>query len=150
MRQRSSLVLLIAAITLSALVPAAGAATNPKEQHCVLQITGKNPVTGEYLTAPLVCDVGAGSRILARITIAAVHYTGANFTGGSLSIVGDTCSGGWLNMPNGWQNVITSTSSACGVAHYDDWYLVGALELTFNPGGNLGSLDNRTNSASYN
>ena len=66
MRQRSSLVLLIAAVTLCALVPAAGAATNPKEQHCFLQITGKNPVTREYITAPLVCDVGAASRIMAR------------------------------------------------------------------------------------
>jgi hypothetical protein len=84
------------------------------------------------------------------VPISAVHYTGWNFTGSTLSIVGDSCSGGWLNMPNGWQNVISSTSSSCTVVHFDNWYLVGDSQMTFNPGGNLSLLDNRTNSASYN
>jgi hypothetical protein len=79
-----------------------------------------------------------------------VHYTGSNFTGSTLSIVGDSCSGGWLNMPTGWANVISSTASACFVVHFDLYYLAGDTQSTSNPGGNLTVMDNRTNSASYN
>src|SRR5262249_23684388 len=110
----------------------------------------KDAKTGQLSTGPLTCDVGAVSQITSLVTIAAVHYTGSNFTGSTLSIVGDSCSGGWLNMPNGWQNVISSTSSSCFVVHFDNYYLVGDAQSTSNPGGNLTFLDNRTNSASYN
>jgi hypothetical protein len=150
MRQRSSLILVVIAISLCALVPAAAAAGSKAEQHCVLQITGKDTRTGELKTGPLQCETGAASQTMSLQTIAAVHYTGSNFTGSTLSIVGDTCSGGWLNMPSGWQNVISSTASACYVVHFDLYYLVGDSESTTNPGGNLVFLDNRTNSASYN
>jgi hypothetical protein len=150
MRQRSSLILVLVAITLCALVPTAGAASPRADQHCVLQVTGKDVKTGELRTGPLQCQVGAASQIMSLQTIAAVHYTGSNFTGSTLSIVGDSCSGGWLNMPNGWQNVISSTSSSCYTVHWDLYYLVGDSFATLNPGGNLGPLDNRTNSASYN
>ena len=150
MRQRSSLVLFLTAITLCALVPAAGAASSKGEQHCVLQVIGQDAKTKELRTGALQCEVGATSQIMALQTIAAVHYTGQQFSGSTLSIVGDSCSGGWLNMPNGWQNVISSTSSSCFVVHFDNWYLVGDSQSTSNPGGNLTLMDNRTNSASYN
>jgi hypothetical protein len=150
MRQRSSLILFIVAIALCAMVPAAGAANTKPDQHCVLQVTGKDARTGQLSTGPLTCDVGAASQMTALVTVAAVHYTGSNFTGSTLSIIGDSCSGGWLNMPTGWANVISSTSSSCLVLHWDNYYLVGDSQSLSNPGGNLTYMDNRTNSASYN
>jgi hypothetical protein len=148
MRQRSIVaVLFMLGIVSGMLAPAAGAIADKPVQHCVLVVTGQDQETKELITEPMTCTTGDAPQV--RTSYSAVHFTGSNFTGSTLSIIGNTCSGGWLNMPTGWANVISSTSSACFVSHYDLYYLAGDSESTFNPGGNLFFLDNRTNSASY-
>jgi hypothetical protein len=124
-----------------------GPVAEPIDQHCLLRVIGQDPLTKELRTAPLECQTGPAVRM--RVTYSAVHYTGSNFSGSTLSIVGDTCSGGWLNMPAGWVNVISSTWSFCFVAHWDLNNLTGDVQVLTPPGGNLTSLNNRTNSASY-
>ena len=77
------------------------------------------------------------------------HYTGYWGTGSELDILGNSCSGGWLNMPYGWVNVIESTYSICTVDHYDYYFLSGDSQRLYYPGGNLSALSRRTNSAQY-
>ena len=145
--------MVIAALVMAAWAPpAAGAATKtkPVEQHCALQVIGES-VDGELLTGPLECD-SADSTSLAMTAssgVIAKHFTGFNYTGSELDILGTSCTGGWLNMPAGWTNVIASTQSFCTVVHYDLYYLQGSNATTYSPGNNLYNFYARTNSAQY-
>jgi hypothetical protein len=146
-------VVLSAALALVVVAPPAGAAT--ADRHCVLNITGEDPVTHEAFTGPLTCSTtqagamrAAGVNSLLSVVIA-THYTGSNFTGSTLSVMGDACDGEWINMPAAWVDVVSSTRSVCAVTHYDLFYLAGASFTIFNPGGNLIGFDNRTKSAVY-
>ena len=139
------------AMFIVALPPSVDAAPAPAlTQHCVLRVTGTLD-SGELTTDPLECfatgplaaAATASSNVIAR------HYTGFNFTGSELDIVGSSCSGGWLNMPAGWVNVIASTLSICTVDHYDYFYLLGDSARLYWPGGNLYWFYQRTNSAQY-
>jgi len=147
---------LAAAFALSAVaVPASAEEDTPL--RCTMAVTGKGS-DGRLLTGPLSCtsfpitrEAGAaldGAAGLRAVTLA-THYTGPNYTGSALTITGSGCDGSWLNMPAGWVDVISSTRSYCTVVHYDYFYLGGAVGVTYSPGGNLLTFDNRTNSAEY-
>ncbi len=81
--------------------------------------------------------------------IVALHFTGFNLSGSQLTIVGNSCTGGWLNMPAGWTNTISSTLSDCWANHFDYYNLTGSSESMSPGGGNLSALNDKTNSASY-
>jgi hypothetical protein len=88
-------------------IPAAAA--KEKIEHCTLEIRGIDK-DGSYVTGPLECTTGpqAGrGGFSALTTYIAVHYDGFNLTGSTLSIIGGACTGGWLNVPNNWNDRIS-------------------------------------------
>jgi hypothetical protein len=147
-----------AAMGVVAPAPANGA-PRPQEEHCVVRVTDQDPRTGElHLTEP-TCSatqvqalerVGLDPAAVAADWSIGIHFEGPGFTGSSLTVVGADCTGGWLNTPAGWSNVISSTLHGCPhITHYDGYYLVSPSVTTVSPGGNLGSMDNRTSSLQY-
>jgi hypothetical protein len=140
----------VATIGLAGAAVPSGAHAARATEHCVLQVTGELD-TGELVTAPIECtsDSVATGLLAPSSSVIARHYTGYNWTGSELDILGTSCSGGWLNMPPGWVNVIESTASICTVDHYDRYNLTGAYQTLWSPGGNLTTLSQRTNSAVY-
>lgn len=138
----------VAFMALGALPSSAAEDPQGPETHCVVEVTGQRP-DGEYTTTRPVCGRSRPNATtpLASSTLA-VHYSGPSFTGSTFTVTGSGCSGGWLNFPSQWTNVISSTWSYCAVSHFDFFYLTGDVEVTYSP-ANLGSLNNRTNSARY-
>ncbi|MGD9792156.1 MAG: hypothetical protein AB7V43_01640 [Acidimicrobiia bacterium] len=124
----------------------ATAAAPAKTQSCSITVVGQQD-NGQFITTPMSCTTG-GVAMAAALFPIAVHYLGLNFTGSTLTIYGDGCNNGWLNMPAGWQNNISSTYSGCIVDHYDGINLIPAIQTLYSP-GNLTTLDNKTNSAVY-
>jgi hypothetical protein len=113
---------------------------------CTVAVTGQLP-SGQFTLGPVSCGTGGGVVALSGPTVIASHYMGSWFTGSRLDVTSTYGCGGWLDMSLTWRNVISSTSSGCGVAHYDYNGLLGNSENVSY--GNLSSLDNRTNSIAY-
>jgi hypothetical protein len=116
----------------------AGARPDVRAAHCSVTVVGENP-DGSLRTTPVQCglaDPFAAGALLTSSTLA-IHYTGYNWTGSTLTILGGVCGGGWLNLPSGWVDAIASTRSVCNTSHYSGYALTGTSETTFNPGGNL-------------
>jgi hypothetical protein len=137
----------VSALTGSSAAVADTAAAH-KTQHCSMTVLDEN-VDGSLRTTPIVCGPVAISAT-ASDPVLAIHYTGFNWTGSTLTIYGGVCGGGWLNLPGGWVNAIASTRSWCTTTHYEGMSLTGAYVTTFGPGGNLGSLAYAVDSVVYN
>jgi hypothetical protein len=130
---------------------AAGAAPSAAE-HCTLEVVGINR-DGSYATGDLTCSASppvAARAFGSRSTHIAVHYEGFNLSGASLSIVGGSCSGGWLNVPPAWNDRIASTLSGCVTRHHRDANLAGPSNTTSSPGGNLSTVAFQVSSIVYN
>jgi hypothetical protein len=160
----------VALTTLVGVAPSPPANAAPAEQHCVVRVVG-TAASGELLTSRPSCyatfdaamaavgmDSAAGSggdRRPSRAAMTAsstigIHYDGFNWTGSSTTVVGDNCAGGWLNVSATWNNRISSTLHGCPrIKHFDGSNLTGTAETTFDPGGNLTTLNNRTTSIQY-
>ena len=121
---------------------AAGAA---EDLQCTTAITGQKK-SGEFILGPVECGAPRSFTIQ---SIIAVHYADINFGGAALSITGGVCNGGWLNLPAGWVNTVSSTWSVCSTTHYDLYNLGGSSETLGPGGGNLSALHDRTNSVRY-
>jgi hypothetical protein len=129
--------LLVAATAVTTLpttaVAGAGVAGPPAEEHCVLVVRRAEEGTA------LAADFAIG-----------VHYDGAGFTGSSVTVVGSSCIGGWLNLPAAWNDRISSTANGCPqIRHFLHVNLAGTSASTFSPGGNLGALSNEASSIQY-
>ena len=140
-----------------ALTPDAEAAQVEPEEHCVIVVVDQEP-DGELITTEPECSASrpvalqrarsASGR--ASTFVIGAHYDGFAYGGSSLSVLGDDCLGGWLNVPAGWNNRISSTSHGCPqIRHFDGYYLVTPEQTTFPPGANLILLNNRTSSIQY-
>jgi hypothetical protein len=152
---------LVGVLALATLLPAsaAGAAA---EEHCAARVVEKRS-SGELVLGPTTCRatkrealvaVGAGTEPNRMTTQASstigTHYDGANYSGSSFTVVGSSCSGGWLNLASAWDNRISSTANGCNrVIHYDGDNLSGASQTTSGLGGNLSALNNLANSIQY-
>lgn len=84
--------------------------------------------------------------------VIAIHYDNPLYTGGpSLSIQGDSCNGGGLNVPASWNDRISATWSMCSVIFFVDANFRGAY--TTQPAGVIRNIapgyDNRTSSMRY-
>jgi hypothetical protein len=91
----------------------------------------------------------SGAARMSSFTIG-VHFDGFSFTGDSFTVVGDDCSGGWLNLSASWVNRISSTMHGCPrIRHFDGYNLTFTSQTTVAPGGNLLLLANATNSIQY-
>jgi hypothetical protein len=143
-RRCVALLAAVAAVAgLAVAVPSAAGAA--ERNYCTATITGQKK-TGEYTLGPVTCGASESFTIA---SIIAVHYVDINFGGAALSIQGGACNGGWLNLPAGWINTVSSTWSVCSTTHYDLYNLGGATETLGPGGGNLSALHDRTNSVRY-
>ena len=145
------------ATTVAVVASADASAAAPREEHCVVRIVGRE-ADGELRTTAPECAATRASALQSSGAQAAgdfaigYHYDGVNLTGSSFVVVGTGCIGGWLNLPPEWINRVSSTlhGSGCGhIRHFDGYNLVSPNQMTVYPGGNLGSLNNRTNSIQY-
>ena len=131
-----------------------GAAAAPPVEHCAVRVTGMDPDGHLRTTAP-VCSSDQVRAQRSVMTASSdfpigVHWDGPGLTGSSFTVVGSSCSGGWLNLNSLWINRVSSTQNFCRVIrHFDGYNLTGAAEDTFYPGANLGFLNNATNSIQY-
>ena len=92
-----------------------------------------------------VMALGSGGGIIGT------HFDGFNFTGSSFSVWGTDCYGGYLNLTGFWANRVSSTINGCPlVIHYYWPNLGGPNEGLTGFGGNLTSLNNLSESISYN
>ena len=143
------------ATTAMVLVTAEQGAAAPREEHCVARVVGQDP-DGELRTTSPTCKPtqaaalgSSGARAAGEFAIG-YHYDGLSLTGSSFVVVGTGCIGGWLNLPPEWVNRVSSTLHGCGhIRHFDKYDLVSPNQMTIYPGGNLLSLNNRTNSIQY-
>ena len=153
--------LVVAGLTAWAGPPGAGAAEQgrapaPVEEHCVLVVLDQAP-DGELRTTDPVCSTtraGALQRVGTATLLAdfpiGVHYDGAGFTGSSVTVMGSSCIGGWLNLPGSWNDRISSTLNGCPtIRHYQHVYLTPPSATTYSPGGNLGALSDEVSSIQY-
>jgi hypothetical protein len=131
-----------------------GAASTPTVEHCAVRVTGMDPDGHLRTTAP-ACSSDQASAMRAVGTTSSdfpigVHFDGPGLTGSSFTVVGSSCSGGWLNLNSLWINRVSSTENHCPtIRHFDGYNLTGASEYTFGAGGNLSVLNNATNSIQY-
>jgi hypothetical protein len=151
LRWKRLAVLLLALSPLAVAMAGPSAARAKLESHCVVTIEGQKE-SGELIVSPELCTSSrdaALSLVASTSSPIATHYTGFNYTGSTYSVAGTGCTGGWLNLPSSWVNVISSTSSICDVDHFDSFFLSGTSQRAWSPGSNLTYMDNKTNSIQY-
>jgi hypothetical protein len=130
------------------------AAATPTVEHCAVRVTGRAP-DGQLRTTAPVCSTDQARAQRSVMTAASdfpigIHWDGPGLTGSSFTVVGSSCSGGWLNLNSLWINRVSSTQNFCPVIrHFDGYNLTGSSEDTYYPGANLGFLNNATNSIQY-
>lgn len=93
----------------------------------------------------------ATAGVLASFTLG-IHFDGFNGSGSSISVVGDSCTGGWWNTGATWANRISSSWNGCyRLKHHDGPNKTGASESTVGVGttDNLTVLNNKAESGSY-
>lgn len=157
---RLTRLLLVKVLVLASLVAvptgATAASTTTKVKNCSITVVGKDASTGQLITSDPVCSSGpaaaGGAQAMSASLpsgVLAIHYTGYNFSGSTLTVYGSGCTGGWLNVPAAWANWIASTQSDCVTSHYDYFYLTGDVEAIWGS-GNLTYMAYRTNSLQYN
>jgi len=140
-----------------AIAPAATAGGEVRqEEHCVVRVVGIKP-SGELITTKPECSTtraAAMARATQRGQLSSfaigIHFDGASFTGDTFTVVGDDCTGGWLNLSAAWINRVSSTLHGCPrIRHFDGYNLTSSFQTTNWPGGNLTALNNATNSIQY-
>ena len=136
--------LVVSALLSGLAVPVPAAAAVPR-RDCSVSILGQKR-SGEYVLSAVTCGVSPSASLQSVI---AVHFVDVNFGGASLFVNGGACNGGWINLPAGWENTVSSTWSACTTTHFDLYGLGGSSETLWAGGGNLSSLHDRTNSVRY-
>jgi hypothetical protein len=164
---------LTAAAAIVALVPVlvtARAAASPSEpaktgDYCVVHVTGQT-TSGELMTSSPRCyeryaaamqseGVTAYGTDASQVALAdfqiGLHCDGYGLAAPCTSVVGSSCSGGWLNVSAAWNNRISSTLSGCPqINHYDGYNLTGGVWAVFGSGPhNLTLFNNRTSSMQY-
>lgn len=155
-------------IATSAIVITRGDNVASAEQHCLAQVLGQK-ADGELVLSELECSDGSRADLLAahgvggftgtgelaagaRAGTLATHYDHI-YSGSSLTIAGNGCTGGWYELPSSFDNKVSSTAAGVGsgcdrIRHYDGDGLTGGYRSTW-PTGTLGSYDNRANSILY-
>lgn len=168
---------LLALALVAGLAPVAAGAES--EQHCVVEVIDQE-ADGRFITTAPTCyptfdqvqahvdrlnaessgstSPASSSSGVEETSLAAsgsfligVHYEHRNYGGDSLSVVGDDCTGGYLNLKATWNNRISSTKHGCPtIRHFEYLSLQGSWADTYTPGGNLPSwIDNQTSSIQY-
>lgn len=157
-RMRRTVTALASATALAAMAvlgTATPGAAAPREEHCVVHVVGR-AADGALVTTTPVCAASlttarSAAGVSAADWVIGQHFDGQNLTGSSFQVVGDSCIGGWLNLPGTWINRVSSTYNGCPlIRHFDGYNLTGTSASTVHPGGNLpAALNNKTNSIQY-
>ncbi|MGA7097558.1 MAG: hypothetical protein WB245_08335, partial [Acidimicrobiia bacterium] len=145
-------------------LPTSGVGSMPweaGETHCVVYVVGQQP-DGEFIVSDLVCYSGLGealsaasggliepneiessgdiftdkglASVLSTFTLG-IHFDGFNGQGSSISVVGDSCIGGWWNTGSSWANKISSSWNGCyRLRHHDGPNKTGASADTVGSG----------------
>lgn len=129
------------------------------ERHCAVQIEPVRSGEQQSTMSEMVCfDNPAGVDGFAETSyLIAKDYTEANYTGWTLSWFGNSpCSYAIFysvpTMPNGWNDVISSTKgySNCNTNRlYEYTYYLGSLRTCSPNCSVLGAMDNRTSSRKW-
>jgi hypothetical protein len=129
----------------------------PVLDDCAITITGQR-ATGELITTTPRCFATQAeaqkASAAALQNVVAIHYKGTGYTGASLTVNGNSCTGGWINLQGAlasWRNAIVSTRNVlCPVTrHWSGFNKTGAVDVHYAWEVNLGSLIGNTSSASY-
>lgn len=93
---------------------------------------------------------GLGGTIRLSGSVLGTHYDGV-YSGGSFTVTGSTCTGGWVNLSSYWDNRVSSTiNGVCTrVKHHDYSNKGGSYQSSWGWGGALTYMNNRANSISY-
>lgn len=160
------------------LVPAiSSVAANPEsgESHCVVEVAEQKP-NGELVLGSPICfdrltdalEHAEHSRLeidsisarglesvatLSSSFVLGTHFDGYNGSGSSISVVGNSCTGGWWNTSSAWDNRISSSYNGCyRLRHFDlpnkagDRYDTTGVGQTDNLSA---AMNNRTESVAY-
>jgi hypothetical protein len=163
MIKRFGLALLIATAVSTVAAPAASA-ENPAPagppavlDDCAVTIIGQR-ASGELITtAPRCFETQAEAQrasVASLQNVVAIHYKQTNYTGPSLTVNGNSCTGGYINLQGSlasWRNAIVSTRNVlCPVTrHWSGFDKTGLVDVHNAWEVNLGSLIGNTSSASY-
>jgi len=153
----SVLVVVVALLGIAA--PTAGASG---EKHCYVRVIDRRS-SGELVTTAPSCyatmsqmQQAASASNDARTastqsTFAlATHWDQLGRTGGSTTVYGSDCLGGWLNTSAYWAANMASTTNGCPrVRHFYGQNLTGAWDDTTGSGGNLSSTYHHAWSVQY-
>lgn len=152
----------LVALVWSGLVIESAAAESPTTTHCVVEVVAERD--GRYITGPESCSpsfqeaqmtasesesdyaTAAGSNTIG------VHFTGTNFTGSSITIVGDVCSGGVWWPTGSWNNNIASSYHYCGskpTIFYDSSSCSGTSRTIYNASSTLYTMNDRASCVRY-
>lgn len=163
-----------AAIPLMA-TPATSAVAQAGESHCVVAVIEQKP-DGEFVLGAPTCfdeladvyDYASRSQLgiaqadlipfgsvqpLGGAFTLGTHFDGFNGSGSSISVVGNSCTGGWWNTSSAWDNRISSSYNGCyRLRHFDHPNKAGDRYDTTGVGqtDNLSAaMNNRTESVAY-
>ena len=170
---------MIPVVVLAALIAGtAPASSGPaaEETHCVVEVVGVR-AAGELVMSRPVCfetfaeaigyasggsvAVSAGSEVFTNPEVGAllstftlgIHFDGYSGAGSSITVVGDSCVGGYWNTGAAWANRISSSYNGCyRVRHHDLANKGGSYGDTLGSGSTHNVpwwIDNRSESVSY-
>lgn len=168
-------VAVIAATIPSWAIPVSPALAEADESHCIAEVADQKPDGELILDSPkcfdgladaydyasnLSLDVDlADSTLFGSVQslggtfILGTHFDGYNGSGSSISVVGDSCTGGWWNTSSTWDNRISSSYNGCyRLRHFDYPNKAGDRYDTTGVGqtDNLSAaMNNRTESVAY-
>ncbi|HEX7166315.1 MAG TPA: hypothetical protein VF230_04970 [Acidimicrobiales bacterium] len=131
-------------------------------RHCVITIVGQHP-NGELITTPPRCyatreevartrQTRSATASLELVVTLAVHYDGASKTLGSLTVDGEGCVGGYINLSSySWVDKISSTDNVwCSrTRHWTGATMSGTSEDVVGDWENLESINNLADSVQY-
>jgi hypothetical protein len=123
----------------------ATSAETQREPVCFVDEAAADALVSQMTEAPVRGARSGGNNVLAR------HYKSTSFTGGTVAIVGTTCSGGVWYTTGSWNNNIESTLNYCntGISHYDGSNCSGSTTTIFYSATTLSTMNNRTSCVRY-
>jgi hypothetical protein len=163
MLKRFGLTLLLVTALGTVAAPEVSADTPPAKRapavldDCAITIVGQR-ASGELITtAPRCFETQAEAQRQATAAlqnVIAIHYKQTNYNGASLTVNGNSCTGGYINLQGSlasWRNAIVSTRNVfCPVTrHWSGFNKTGLVDVHQAWEVNLGSLIGATSSASY-
>ena len=164
MHRRSIPVAVMAALVsvLTVAVPAGAQSGDGPHKHCVAVVT--DTTDGVLHTSAPVCfssildaaayqpDSGGLVATSTSTTTIGWHFTGLNYSGDDIRIVGTTCSGGVWYATGIWNNNIESSFHYCGSSptrFWDSGVCSSAYTDIYGSAYTLGGMNNRTSCVQY-